>query len=177
MVEPASSNLGSYGHEIRNLMLLACTEVETQCRGVLKANNYSKSVPTRADYRKLAEPMRLFGYEVSLSRFPDLPAIRPFAGWATGGTKLPWYDAYNAVKHNREVDFSLATLANAIDAVCGLIVIAYAQDGPKVIDLHLPAVFHVTLNPSWEPQHWYFVNSEHPNCHEELLQSGTYVFP
>lgn len=34
-------NLATYGHDIRNGMLLACTEVEAQLKGVLRANNIS----------------------------------------------------------------------------------------------------------------------------------------
>src|SRR6202000_970508 len=37
-VHPEEPNLRAYGHEIRNLLMLACTEVESQWRGVLLAN-------------------------------------------------------------------------------------------------------------------------------------------
>jgi hypothetical protein len=131
--------------------------------------------PTRLDYIKLAEPLRLYGYQVRLLRFPDLPPSTPFGGWAGAGTLLPWYDAYNAVKHNREVDFSCATLGNAIDAICGLVALAYAQYGPRIIDLHLPAIYEVTA-PAWEPEHWYFVDTDSPNPHEEQLRRGNHPF-
>ncbi len=89
VVAPSPTNLDVFGHEIRNLLILACTEVETQCRGVLKANGYAITKPTRTDYRKLADAMRLVGYQIGLSRFANVTAVRPFAGWAKSGLTEP----------------------------------------------------------------------------------------
>jgi hypothetical protein len=40
---------------------------------------------------------------------------------------VTWYQAYNAVKHDRDVHFKKATLVNVLDAVAGLLVILFAQ--------------------------------------------------
>ena len=49
--------------------------------------------------------------------------ISPFKNWnPSSPTKsLKWYDAYNKIKHDRIENLSLATLDNAINAVCALI--------------------------------------------------------
>ena len=61
----------------------------------------------------------------------------PFAQWSdVAPTKsLAWYDAYNAVKHHREAEFSKATLEVLLDAVAALHIMQVAQWGPEVFSL------------------------------------------
>ena len=58
-VHPVGPNLVAYGHEIRNLLILACTEVEAFWRGVLVANHVSPPNGhfSTNDYVKLAHPI------------------------------------------------------------------------------------------------------------------------
>lgn len=76
--------------------------------------------------------MRLDDYGIAFNDFPWLKPIHPFAGWENSGrsTKsLPWYAAYNAVKHDREAQFELATLGNAFAAVSACFIMILAQYG------------------------------------------------
>ena len=41
-IEPSDDNLGVYSHRIYELLLRTATEFETNCKGILKANGYSK---------------------------------------------------------------------------------------------------------------------------------------
>ena len=69
-VEPSRKNWKTFGHEIRQLLVLACIEVEAQCKAVLRANGYTKATGgywNMKDYFKLARPMRLSGWEVKHS--------------------------------------------------------------------------------------------------------------
>jgi hypothetical protein len=50
VVQPEKRNLDAYGHEIRNVLILACTEVEALWKGVLSANG-AKGESTK-DYVK-----------------------------------------------------------------------------------------------------------------------------
>lgn len=43
------------------------------------------------------------------------------------GVPLPWYQAYNASKHNRQQAFERANLWTLVEAVAGLIVVISAQ--------------------------------------------------
>lgn len=103
-VEPDKVNADTiYGHEIRNLLTLACMEVESSWRAVLKVNHYTPpglrpgSAPryTTNDYVKLLAPLRLGEYTVRLSGHPNIDPFAPFAGWdpARPTESLPWYDA------------------------------------------------------------------------------------
>jgi hypothetical protein len=136
-IEPNDNNAHSYGHETRQLLIIAATEVESSLRAVLLANNYlafsdrsAERLNTR-DYVKLMAPMRLMEWTVRLTIHPAFGSITPFATWdeANPTTSLPWYDAYNAVKHDRENSFSRATLRNAVEAVAAAYVLVLAQFG------------------------------------------------
>ena len=77
--------------------------------------------------------------------------------------KRPWYDDYNAVKHDREMKFTEVKLADAIEAIAAVIVLLAAQFGsflgiPHNETLMLPIKFVST--PNWDPEHWYCHNLE-----------------
>ena len=130
-IEPTVSNRAVYGHKLRNLLLVASTEFEAQCVGVLVANNVQPEGRhfNTNDYIKLLPVFKLDHYVVRLRVFPDYPAIQPFNLWDKGSpTKsLRWYEAYNQTKHNREANFHFATLENVILAVAGCFCMFFAQ--------------------------------------------------
>ena len=132
VVEPTKANLPTYGHVVRELLLLACMEVESSWAAVLKENQYSARKPWKTtDYVRLLEPMMLDSYKLSLRAYPDFPTIEPFACWdrAKPTESLPWYSAYNKTKHDREENLRLATLETAVSAVGAAVVMFYAQFG------------------------------------------------
>ena len=66
-LEPAEANLSAYGHKIREIILLACMEVESAWAAVLKENGYASNRNlTTNDYVKLLGPMLLDSYQLSL---------------------------------------------------------------------------------------------------------------
>jgi len=160
VIFPADNNLKTYGYEIRNLILLACTEVEAQWKGILKANNASPAGPyfNTKDYVKLLKPLKLAEYQVILPIYPQLPSLSPFAVWNSEkpSKSLLWYDAYNAVKHDRETQFHQATLKYAIHAVVACAVMLGAQYGliPAWHD-QLGQFFRFEKRPQWSHQERY----------------------
>ena len=159
-VHPASETLDVFGHQIRNLLILAATEVETHWRGVLVANGVLKDRYSTADYVRLLKPMRLDEYAVAFPSQPWLPSVTPFAHWDADRptASLDWYDAYNAVKHNREHDFARASLRHAFSAVSAVIVLLAAQFS-RSIGLggasELSAYFRFSQTPIWSPAEIY----------------------
>jgi hypothetical protein len=154
-VHPAPETSGTYGHDIRNLLILACTEVETHWRAILLANGQMKRRLTTNDYVALQAAMRLGDYAVAFPHFPWLAPISPFLGWGDTGkpTKgLDWYNAYNAVKHNREGNVREGTLENAMSAVSACVILLCAQFGTIVIlpaGSQLASFFHLSGVPNW----------------------------
>lgn len=134
-IEPSKTNLDAFGHKPRELLLLACMEVESSWKGVLKANQYLNSHLNTNDYVKLLGPMRLADFEVEFVMYPDLPAVTPFGSWKPSNptTSISWYDAYNKTKHDRESNFGRATLISAIQAVSAVAVMLCAQFGPQSV--------------------------------------------
>ncbi len=132
-IEPCQDNLLVYGHKIREIILLACMEVESSWSAVLNENNYKTKGKffTTKDYFKLKDPMFLDGYELKLSLYPQYPMFAPFENWSekdpTGS--LAWYNSYNKIKHDRENNLKLATLENAITSVGAAFVMIGAQFG------------------------------------------------
>jgi hypothetical protein len=131
-IEPAQSNLSAYGHRIREVILLACMEVESSFAAVLKENNYpSNGRLTTNDFVKACSPMLLDGYELSLQQYPEFPSFKPFKDWNTKQPteSLIWYDAYNKTKHDREENLKLGSLNNAVVSVGAAVVMFHAQYG------------------------------------------------
>src|ERR1700677_321783 len=78
--------------------------------------------------------MRLKEWAVALKDYPGLGQFSPFDQWdQLKATKsLPWYNAYNAVKHHREERFNFASLGHLIDAAAALHILQSAQFGPEM---------------------------------------------
>ncbi len=154
-VHPTEETFRTFGHDIRNVLILACTEAEAHWRGVLVANGVTKKHCTTNDYVALRDAMKLDEYAVSFPNYPWLPALKPYEGWRSSGSPtdtLPWYTAYNAVKHNRENEFERATLLRAFEAVSACVIMLAAQFGlPMGLGKgsELQAFFHLSMIPMW----------------------------
>jgi hypothetical protein len=153
-VHPSAETFHVYGHEIRNLLILACTEVEVHWRGVLEANGRSGRFNTNS-YVVLQRAMRLGEYGFALPYYPWLPIIRPFEGWniSKPTESLLWYRAYNEVKHDREKSFASGTLINAVNAVtaCALMLVAQFGESEAFRTRHdLRSFFDLAERPTWK---------------------------
>jgi hypothetical protein len=142
VVEPHPNNHMAYGHSTRELLLLACTEVELMWRSVLLNNGYQFANPSRAttnDYVKALRPLKLDQWSVKLNRYNGYPEIVPFADWnaAQATQSLSWYAAYNAAKHDRVANFHEATLKSVLDSMAALFVLLVAQFGVALEQGHI----------------------------------------
>lgn len=142
VIEPSESNGGVYGHEIRQLLILACTEVENLLKRVLVSNGYPSPKDDRwttRDYVKVQGPLRLSWYSSELARYPDYPAVHPFHGWdiEKPTTSLNWYEVYNKTKHDRGESLKLATFCHAVTAVAAVHVLLTAQFGFGLLENHV----------------------------------------
>jgi hypothetical protein len=136
-IEPSINGLHSYSHKTRELLILACTEVENQWRALLNLANYPVNGRnyTTNDYVKLLPVAYLDEYQIELKNYNSLSPHKPFSGWnASNPTQsLPWYDAYNKTKHNRDTHFSDATFQFAIDAVAANIIMYCVRFGALIL--------------------------------------------
>jgi len=177
VVYPCDRNYNAYGHEIRSVFIVACTEVEAQWYGVLKAHGHpfpqdgGEDRGSTNDYVKLLEPLRLDQYSVRFPYFPDMEIMKPFENWdRSGATKtLDWYAAYNRSKHNREKHFADATLYYAFKAAAAYFVMLCAEHGWELLVPDKKAAtkfFHLINKPTWEEAH----------CYEPKIEGNRRVF-
>lgn len=134
-VEPTERTLETHSHKARELLILACTEVESAWKAYLRIAGMEK--PARGDfntnhYVKVHGKLHLAEFEVSLPRYADVAPMRPFVGWSASApsTSLPWYDSYNKTKHDRSTHFAEATVRNCLQAVAANIVLFSVRFGP-----------------------------------------------
>ena len=101
--------------------------------------------------------MKLDQYAVAFPNYPSLAPFKPFDGWGSMGKptrELLWYDAYNAVKHDRENSFDQATSRNVFEAISACVVMIIAQFGlpaalGKSPNPELRSFFQLASIPSW----------------------------
>lgn len=138
-VEPVNQ-AATHGLMIRELLLLACMEVESHLKATMSANGYvpldSKKKPSEiwrtTDYVKLKIPLKLDEYDLELTSHRDYGPVAPFGLWDAGKAtqSLGWYQSYNATKHDRENALREATLDDAVNAVAAAHIMLHAQFGP-----------------------------------------------
>lgn len=136
-VEPSDECKSAFSYRIHALFMRACIEVEANFKAILEENIFTANGRrlNLADYRKIDVTHHLSSYEVMLPMWSPYPKIiKPFEPWKSGrgqpradGAALPWYQAYNASKHNRHEEFKMANLDNLVTAVAGLLVLISSQ--------------------------------------------------
>ena len=135
-VEPDSTGTKAYGHKTRDLLILACTEVENTFQFYLTkvARLPSKDYGT-GDYIPAKGSSPPCGVRCVYRPQSSLEVMFPFATWdkAVPTKSIEWYHAYNCVKHNRTDNFHLATLGQCIRAVAANIVLFCVRFGPYLL--------------------------------------------
>ena len=163
VVAPHYEQLNVYGHAIRNIIILACTELDARMQNILANNgvNPNRKYFEMKDYFKLKDPLKLDEYELSFYRYGDLRTFSPFSAW-DNDKQLDWYKAYNHIKHNREKNFSEANLLNAINAIMAYAIILITQYGYRN-DLWRETVgkiIHIDKEPKWDLEDFYIKSPE-----------------
>jgi len=174
-VQPTKENHSTYGHNIRNLIILVCTEVEAQLKGILKVNSVViKNSYNTKDYVKLKEVLKLDQYKVKFNYYPSIQSFSPFKNWDINNPtrSLKWYDGYNAIKHDREGEFKKATLNNAISAISALAILIIAQYGDKISywNERIGNYYNFQTLPSWSLLDFYLPPIEKSNWTKSSLK-------
>lgn len=134
-IEPDQNGLNAYGHKSRELLILACTEVENLWTSIFRKANIppqNSRMYTTQDYVRLLPKACLNEFEITFRNYSGLRKFQPFANWtaAQPTQSLSWYDAYNKTKHDRSASFNAATLENVMDAITANIAMFCAKYGP-----------------------------------------------
>ncbi len=134
-IEPDTYALQCHGHKIRELLILACTEVESLWKTYLDIAGQSKDRATTVNYVKLNNALYLFEYKLTLKAYPFNISYKPFDGWnASSPTQtLPWYNAYNETKHDKIHNFDKAKLEHCIQAIMAAIIMFCVRYSPYML--------------------------------------------
>jgi len=109
-------------------------ELEANFKAILAANTYSKTGNLNiTDYYKVNASHCLSEYGVQFPYWTGVRSVwKPFEAWRVPANPvtphvLPWYQAYNAAKHDRAAELPQANLENLLYALAGLRVVLSAQ--------------------------------------------------
>lgn len=155
-IDPDTLNLNCFGSKVREILIIACTEVEYLLQNFLVDNKYPSTTRfSTNDYIKSLNPLKLNNYSTKLTFYPKLQEWSPFSGWdITQPTKsISWYDAYNAVKHNRGINRHKASLKSVINSVAAIHILLEAQYGREIfnnpIQSNFSSIFKTVQRPAF----------------------------
>lgn len=127
-VEFVEENMSTYSIEFAHLLFAAASEVDVIAK--LLCKHFAQDLPRRNmdDYRSALSTQlpELATMKVQIPRY-GLTAT-PWGSW-TDGQNPDWWRCYNKVKHERDSYFREATLRNAINALAGLMTLAFYHYG------------------------------------------------
>lgn len=139
-IEPDDYNNNTYSFKLYEMLVRICIEIEANYKEIFRANQHHITQPTARDYCKIDLSHFLSKYEVKIEQWNGKSIKSPFANWSkidllynkgqkvrSVDIKLPWYSDYNSLKHDRLVEFRLATMENMMSALSGLFVLLCAQ--------------------------------------------------
>ena len=129
-IEPSEDGLKAYSHKIRELLFLACSDLES----TLKKYKFGKN-ERMENYIEILKFVDLTKYKISLVGYANPYKCCPFEHWekSKASQSLPWYDAYNKIKHNREDNFHFATLENCINAFAANLIMFAIRFSPTTL--------------------------------------------
>jgi hypothetical protein len=153
-------NYEAFGTQYERIIYFCCIGIESLFRKVFVANGVTKKHLTMSDFVVLKQHSRLSEMGLSLVRYPWIAELFPFAGWSEErpSESLPWFGAYNALKHDKKRNEHRATMRNALNAFAGYYAVAYFSLGGNLFPGFLSTnyYFHFTTHPKWKLQEFYF---------------------
>jgi hypothetical protein len=163
-IYPTNENLNSSGSELRNFIILVSTEIESNFREILYNNGFiTKKDYTMNQFSKLIQPLKLYEYRLSLSKYPEIKSFSPFSTWNTDEpTKsLTWFADYNKIKHDKYGNFQSASIENCIISLMGLAAILLSQiNNIESARSTITSYFNIIDLPKWELNEYYIPSFE-----------------
>ncbi|MBQ9484708.1 hypothetical protein IJU85_01215 [Candidatus Saccharibacteria bacterium] len=115
-----AENMSTCSDEIIKQLLSVSAEFDGLCKEI---TGISKERPTIVDYSKWfftnQNNSNLKQTDIVLKNSDII--LQPFLSWgATKDDIMPWWEAYNLVKHDRNKNYTFGTLKNLLDALSAL---------------------------------------------------------
>lgn len=133
-IEPSDESVSTYSYRIHELLMRTCIEIEANFKAILSENKFTPDPKKKVNidvYKKVNKTHHLSSYQVVLPIWNGASRIwKPFEQWKFDKA-LPWYQAYNASKHDRQEHFKKANLEMLIMSVSGLLLLISSQFGTQ----------------------------------------------
>jgi hypothetical protein len=130
-VDPVDRHRPVYSQRTFELLVRACTEVEA----VLRVVTGKTGQTTMVDYRQARDVLPILPAETGLLFWkPGLTFVSPFSGWRAPDGSLPWYQDYNAAKHDTVAQLQRASFDSLVQALSALVVLHFLREGFHFFD-------------------------------------------
>jgi len=150
-IELTPANAATYGDNFAKLILAAGSEVDVICKALCDLVAPGSRPQNIWQYKGVVTQAfpKIHTAEIMVQRNGQV--IVPWASWDPEIAKSPeWWSAYNHIKHDRVANFALASQENALNSLCGLLVlnryyhraagdIGHPEPFPDLLDAGTPA--------------------------------------
>jgi len=137
-VDLSPLNLQVHGNATRDLLIVACFEVEAIFK-LLIFEDFQTARGNISLYWNVAASAKLSDYQIGFPDIPTIAPLTPFSQWSGSGatkyTPLNWYQSYNTIKHNAIEGNAPATLANVLNALAACYALLTALAFPSLMHL------------------------------------------
>ena len=127
-VEFTPDNYDTYSIELAHLLFAAASEVDVIAKLLCKQLDAAQSPGNIDGYKPIITThiQTVAAENVFVPRYAL--TLTPWDQWSKNDGQQPhpyWWSGYNKVKHQRDAHFKLATLHNALNAMGGLLLLAF----------------------------------------------------
>jgi hypothetical protein len=160
VTSPFEDNYSAFGIFYEKLIYFACIGVESLLRKILEDNGHTCRWMSMSSFVKLEPYLHLAEYSVRIDQYPWLPPIQPFDGWTASAPSqsLPWFQAYNVLKHDKRKSETLASMRHALSSAAAYYILSYAVFGTNLFPGYISdrIYFHLHATPKWAVHEYYF---------------------
>lgn len=121
-IELHELNYSTFSIGLAQLFMAACSEIDVVLKQICELLS-GKKLSNMGEYSKIIVeklPIREIGVSIPIYNV----TLFPFKKW-NKYTKLDWWEAYNDVKHNRNVHYQKANLGNTLNALGALYILIF----------------------------------------------------
>lgn len=147
-VEPVQANYKTYSIEFARILISAGSEIDVVskalCKKIEPDSGKNANDNINAYRRVITHPYRIYDKKVTIPR--NKMSFAPWDEWR-GEANPGWWRAYNEVKHDRQMNYKMANLQNALLSVAGLFVLVLYYYYPQRVTKPWPALLGLPDEP------------------------------
>lgn len=136
-VEICEENYSTYSIEFARLILASCSEIDVVAKMLCKRINSKCKCGNISDYRNVITKDEPDFHRFEILIKSNNKIITPWEEWKYIDKNPGWWQKYNDIKHERDINFKEANLKNALYSISGLFAIILCLDIHEYYSLKL----------------------------------------